>query len=51
MADRLGRNAFDRLVEKFTAQGFTPAQARQRARTATAPKLTPPPGVRQQPNA
>jgi hypothetical protein len=49
MAGQIGRNQFDVLVEKFTKQGMTAAQARQRARIATRPKLTPPPGVKQQP--
>ena len=51
MTIQLGRNQFDVLIEKFTRQGMTKAQARIRARNATAPRLTPPPGVRQQPHA
>jgi len=51
MGAEIGRNQFDVLVDKFTKQGMTPLQARQRARNATKPVLTPPPGVRQQLNA
>jgi hypothetical protein len=51
MSDTLGRNKFDVLIEKFQRQGMTKAQARIRARNATQPRLTPPPGVRQQRNA